>query len=125
MSRRLTDTASNSHAEADRCTDAYTGTHLRAHAERDVRGGHVLAVADAAADGIAQSDAGTGTGAEPRARDARIDRLGGDDRRVGVDLASLPQLARTRHRSSVLSGSHPWLNPPLDRSERVTTITRT
>jgi hypothetical protein len=90
---RHTDTATDAYAEADRRADADAGTHRRAHAERDVSGAHVVALAHTPPDGVTDTIAGTRV-TEPGTRDARIDRFGGDDRRLGVDLAALPELTR-------------------------------
>jgi hypothetical protein len=129
VSGRHTVTETDDEAETDRRRDAHTVAYAGTVAECVVCGEHTVAVALTAADGDTDADAGAGI-AEPRPRDAGPDRFGSDDLRVGVDLASLPQLERrssatapNRDRMSRLS--LPVDNSPLDRSERVTTITRT
>ena len=94
VSGRHADAEAHEDAEAHGSTDTDASTHVRTVAERDDRGGDVVALTDTVADRVALADARTCAGAQPRARDARTDRFGCDDRRIGVDLAPLPQLAR-------------------------------
>jgi hypothetical protein len=77
-------------------------------------------VADATADGYADPNAGTCCIAEPWTRSTRLVRFRRDDRIRCMDLASVSQLTAF-DRENVTSPSG---IPPLDRSGRVTTITR-
>ena len=78
-------------ARGDDGADAYTEANGCADAERDVCGANVVTIADRTADAVADGNTVAGI-TEPRARDARSVRLGGDDRCVRVDLASIPEL---------------------------------
>lgn len=93
MSGRHADAASDANAASDACSDAHAGAaHGRADGGSDVHGQNLsISITDAVADGVPDADARP-CFTEPGARDARIDRVGGDDRRIGVDLAPLPQL---------------------------------
>lgn len=110
------DTSSDSHAhstaECVRCTDRTTDDS--AGRNRDVTFTHQRADTDAGDDRIADAVSGCSV-AEPRSRGARIVRIRRNDRFLCVDLASLPELTSAR----VIRV------PPLDKCERVTTMTRT